>query len=90
MTEERAQFLKQPGIDCLISFNYVQYSAAQQGILKAVGITYLWLQVLDFAAASEKQVDDAYRAYMKHKGTLVHCQFRLNNGGLASRTWPLA
>ncbi|KAF9488015.1 hypothetical protein BDN71DRAFT_546782 [Pleurotus eryngii] len=41
MTEERARFLKQTGIDCLISFNHVQYNVAQQGILKAAGITYL-------------------------------------------------
>lgn len=83
MTEARVAFLKKVGIDCLISFNHVQYSAAEQGYLKKANISYLWLQVPDFQSATEKQVDDAYRMYIKHKATIVHCGFGWGRTGTA-------
>ncbi|KAF4577222.1 hypothetical protein EYR40_009416 [Pleurotus pulmonarius] len=83
MTVQRAAFLKKVGIDCLISFNHVKYSSKEEGYLKAAGITYLWLQVPDFQPSTEKQVDDAYRMYKKHKATLVHCGFGWGRTGTA-------
>ena len=83
INETSIEFLNNYGIKHIISLNSVELSPRPRGWLRAAGISYSHIKVMEYTAVTQEQFDQIWNTYNKSGVTIVYCGYGDGRTGMA-------